>query len=123
MHSTLTRLAFGAGLIVSSSALAGPGGFDGTWSVHLVADGGACGSGSSHTLMVENGSVRGSGVTVSGHVAPTGSVTLALQKGLVQGSASGKLSRASGSGSWTVLSLGCSGRWTAQRRTVTAQVN
>src|SRR4051794_40947956 len=106
MRRTLSSLALGAGLILSGSAVAGSASFDGTWSVHLVADGGACGSGSSQTLLVENGSVRGSGVSVSGHVAPTGSVTLALQKGFVQGSASGKLSGASGYGSWTVSSLG-----------------
>src|SRR4051794_28838246 len=107
MRGTLSLLALGAGLVLFGSGPADASDFNGTWSVHLVADGGACGSGSSHTLMVENGNVRGSSVSVSGHVAPTGSVTLALQKGLVQGSASGKLSGASGSGSWTVSSLGC----------------
>ena len=34
-------------------------------------------------------------------------------------SASGTLSGAAGSGTWTVPSLGCSGRWTAQRRSPT----
>jgi hypothetical protein len=80
-------------------------------------NGGLCGSGTSSTLMVQNGSVRagGSGVSVSGQVGPSGSVSLALQKSGVQGSASGKLSGSSGSGSWTVSSLGCSGHWTARR--------
>jgi len=40
---------------------------------------------------------------------------LALQKSGVQGTASGKLSGSSGSGSWAVSSLGCSGHWTARR--------
>jgi hypothetical protein len=80
-------------------------------------NGGLCGSGASSTLMVQNGSVRagGSGVSVSGQVGPSGSVSLALQKSGVQGSASGKLSGSSGSGSWSVSSLGCSGHWTARR--------
>ena len=113
-----------AGLIVSGSALAGEAKFDGTWSVQLGADGaGLCGSGSSHTLVVENGAVRGDGVSLSGRVGSSGSVVLAVQQGPVQGSASGRLSRSSGSGSWTVASLGCSGRWTAHRRTLTAQAN
>jgi hypothetical protein len=118
-------LALTTGMIMSGSALADPAKFDGSWSVLLVADGGLCGSGSSQTLTVQNGSGRagGSGVSVPGQVGPSGSVSLALQKSGVQGSASGKLSGASGSGSWTVSSLGCSGRWTAQRRTLTAQVN
>jgi hypothetical protein len=90
-----------------------------------VGTGGLCGSGTSSTLTVQNGSVRagGSGVSVSGQVGPSGSVSLALHKSGVQGSASGKLSGSSGSGSWSVSSLGCSGRWTAQRRTLTAQAN
>jgi hypothetical protein len=122
---TLAALAFTTGVVLSGSALADPAKFDGTWSVHLVADGGLCGSSVSQTLAVQNGSVRagGSGVSVSGQVGPSGSVNLALQKSGVQGSASGKLSGSSGSGSWTVSSLGCSGRWTAQRRTLTAQAN
>src|ERR687890_1189195 len=125
LTKTLAALAFTTGVILSGSALADPAKFDGTWSVSLVADGGLCGSGTSSTLMVQNGSVRagGSGVSVSGQGGPSGSVSLALQKSGVQGTASGKLSGASGSGSWTVSSLGCSGRWTAQRRTVTAQAN
>jgi hypothetical protein len=110
-------------VILSGSALANPDKFDGTWSVQMVASAGMCGSGASQTLTVQEGRVRtgGSGVSVSGQVGASGSVTLALQKGPAQGTASGKLSSASGSGIWTVSTLGCSGSWTAQRRTVTAQ--
>jgi hypothetical protein len=117
MRKTVAVLALTAGALLSGSAFAEPAKFDGVWSVSLVPDGGLCGSGTSSTLMVQNGSVRagGSGVSVSGQVGPSGSVSLALQKSGVQGSASGKLSGASGSGSWSVSSLGCSGHWTARR--------
>ncbi|HEX2135510.1 MAG TPA: hypothetical protein VHG30_06315 [Microvirga sp.] len=126
MKTALSLLALAAGVVGSGSALAEPRRFDGSWSVQMVTDGGLlCGSGSSQTLTVQNGSVRagGSGVSVAGQVGSSGSVSLALQRAGVQGSASGKLSGSSGSGSWAVSSLGCSGRWTAQRQTVTAQVN
>ena len=125
MTKTVAALALGLGALLSGSAFAEPAKFDGTWSVSLVGTGGLCGSGTSSTLTVQNGSVRagGSGVSVSGQVAPSGSVSLALQKSGVQGTASGKLSGSSGSGSWSVSSLGCSGRWTAQRRTLAAQTN
>src|SRR3954470_18876383 len=125
MKKTVAGLAFDLGAFLLASAFAEPAKFDGTWSVSLVGTGGLCGSGTSSTLTVQNGSVRagGAGVSVSGQVAPSGSVSLALQKSGVQGTASGKLSGASGSGSWSVSPLGCSGRWTAQRRTVTAQAN
>ena len=118
----VVALALATGVVLSGSALADPGEFDGTWSVSLVSSGGLCGSGASETLMVRNGSVRAGG-SVSGQVGSGGSVSLSLQKSGVQGSASGRLSGSSGSGSWSVASLGCSGRWTAQRRTVTAQAN
>ena len=125
MTKTVAGLALGLGVLLSGSAFAEPAKFDGTWSVSLVGTGGLCGSGASSTLTVQNGSVRagGSGVSVSGSVGSSGSVSLALQKSGVQGTASGKLSGSSGSGSWSVASLGCSGRWTAQRRTITAQAN
>ena len=117
-------VALTTGVILSGLAFAEPAKFDGTWSVQLVADGGLCGGGTHQILIVHNGSVRAdsAGVSVSGHVGPAGSVSLALQRTGIQGSASGKLSGASGAGSWTVASLGCSGRWTAQRQTLTAQV-
>ena len=126
VKKALALLALTTGVVLSGSAMAEPSRFDGSWSVQLVADSGLlCSSGTSQTLTVQNGSVRagGSAVSVSGEVAPSGSVSLALQRAGVQGSASGKLSGTSGSGSWTVSSLGCSGHWTAQRQTVTAQLN
>src|SRR4029450_4722596 len=86
MMKTLAALAFTTGVTLSGSVLADPAKFDGTWSVSLVANGGLCGSGASSTLTVQNGSVRagGSGVSVSGQVGPSGSVSLALEKGGVQ---------------------------------------
>jgi hypothetical protein len=117
--------ALSTGVILSGSALADAAKFDGIWGVQLVANGGACGSGASHTITVQNGNVRagGSGVSVSGQVGPSGAVSLVMHKSGFQGSASGRLSGSSGSGSWTVSSLGCSGHWTAHRRTTTAQAN
>jgi hypothetical protein len=125
VKNAVALLALSTATILSGPALADPAKFDGSWSVQLGADGGLCGSGTTQTLTVQNGSVRAgrSGVSLSGQVGPSGSVSLTLQRAGVQGSASGKLSGASGSGSWAVSSLGCSGRWTAQRQTVTAQVN
>ncbi len=123
LKRTLAVLSLTTGVILSGSAQAEPVKFDGTWSVQLEASAGMCGSGVSQTLTVQDGRVRAgsSGLSVSGQVGPSGLVSLALQKGPVQGTASGKLSRASGSGTWMVSTLGCSGSWTAQRQTITAQ--
>ena len=118
--TTLTRtfamLSLTAGLFISGAAAADPAKYDGTRSVSLVSSGGLCGSGTSSVLTVRNGSVGAVGsVSVSGQVGPGGSVSLALHKSGVQGSAYGRLSGTSGSGSWSVASLGCSGHWTARR--------
>jgi hypothetical protein len=123
LKQTFAVLSLTTGVILSGSALAEPEKFDGTWSVQMVASAGMCGSGVSQTLTVQDSRVRAgsSGVSVSGQVGASGSVSLALQKGPAQGTASGKLSRASGSGTWTVSTLGCSGSWTAQRQTITAR--
>src|SRR5690348_4873315 len=96
---TVAGLALGLGALWSGSAFAEPAKFDGSWSVSLVSSGGLCGSGTSSILMVQGGRVRagGAGVSVSGQVGPSGSVSLALQENGVQGTASGKLSGASGS--------------------------
>src|SRR3954471_21579359 len=90
-------------MILSDSAMASSGGsapFDGTWSVRLVSTAGMCGSGASHTLTVQGGRVwsASSGASVTGQVAPNGAVRLAMQRGPASGTATGRLSLASGSG-------------------------
>jgi hypothetical protein len=110
-------LCIAAGLVLSGVANAEPSKFDGTWNVALTTNGGLlCGSISSLTLTARNGSFSGggSGVSVSGQVTPSGSVNLSMRRGPIQGSGSGRMSEASGSGTWTTP-IGCSGRWTAQR--------
>ena len=121
---TVAALSFSAGVMCSGTALAEADKFDGAWSVQMVASAGMCGSSADHALMVQASRVRArsSGVSVSGQVGSTGSVTLTLQKGPAQGTATGKLSGSSGSGTWSVAALGCSGRWTAQRSTARAEV-
>jgi hypothetical protein len=105
-----------AGMILPGSALADPAKFDGVWSVQLVGSTGLCGSSTSQLLTILNGIVRtGGSMSVSGQVGPSGLVRLALQRSGIQGSVFGRLSGASGSGSWSVSSLGCSGSWTARR--------
>ena len=111
----------------SEEQVARPAEFDGTWTVSLTADGGfLCGRVKSMTFTAQNGSVRGSGsgVSVSGQIGSSGSVRLEFQGMGVQGTGSGQLTAAAGSGAWKVPAIGCSGSWTAQRQaTVTAQAN
>jgi len=114
----VAALCLAAGLIQSGTAKADPAAYNGTWQVSLVSNGGLmCSMIPGLTITARNGNVSGggSGLRVSGQVGPSGSINLALQRGGIQGSASGRMSGASGSGSWAVASVGCSGRWTAHR--------
>lgn len=59
--------------------------------------------------------------TVSGRVAPDGTVDLDIRRSIAKVDASGRLNGKSGSGAWKLGMLGCSGRWTAQKRSATVQ--
>ena len=127
MKQPLTSLVLAASALLSTQALAEPADYNGTWSVQLVSESGSCDRSASYTIAVEDGRVRylPSGnearISVSGQVGPGGSVTIGVRQGLGSADASGRLGAGSGSGTWKVSMLGCSGRWTAQRRTSTAQ--
>ncbi len=108
----------------TGAALASPQkNYNGTWSVRLVTDAGSCDASYSTTVLIQDGQVRpgASGTSVSGGVGRDGSVALGIQRSIATGDASGRLGERSGTGTWRVGMLGCTGRWTAQRHTLTAQ--
>ena len=127
VKQTLTTLVLAAGALLSAQALAEPADYNGTWSVQLVSESGSCDRSANYTIAVEDGRVRylPSGnearVSVSGQVGPGGNVSIGVRQGLGSADAYGRLGAGSGSGTWKVSMLGCSGRWTAQRRTTTAK--
>ena len=123
---TLTKrlaVALGLGTILIGSAVAAPANrHDGTWSVRMVTDSGTCDSSDTYSIAIENGSVRyipapGSSPTiVSGRIGPDGTVDLDIRRSIAKADASGRLTGKAGSGTWQLGMLGCSGRWTAQKR-------
>jgi hypothetical protein len=123
----LAALALGATLISGSIVEARPvkkASFDGTWSVRLVTDAGACNASYLYTIAVQDGRVQAlSGdAQVSGGVSRDGRIALGVRSSLASGDASGRLRAAgSGSGTWRVSAFGCTGRWTAHRHTLHAQ--
>jgi hypothetical protein len=128
----VTALVLGAGAALvgqAAAAPAKPASYDGTWSVRLVTEAGSCDASYHYTIAVEDGRVRpistaGQAPTsVSGGVGRDGSVTLSVQRSIAQAQASGRLRASSGSGTWRLAMLGCTGRWTAQRGTVQAQAS
>jgi hypothetical protein len=112
--------------ITGTAALAGPK-HDGTWSVQMVTDSGVCDRTYSYSIAIQDGSVRylqgpgDSPTTVSGQVGPGGSVDLDIRRSVAKVDALGQLNEKSGSGTWRLGMLGCSGRWTAQKRMQTVQ--
>jgi len=117
-----TSVAVGLGIILGSGAMAAPQNkHDGTWQVQMVTDSGICGT-NSYAIMVEWGSVRYQGspgdtpTVISGQIASNGAVDLAIRRNSAKAQASGSLSSRSGSGTWKVDRYGCSGRWSAQKR-------
>jgi len=90
-------------------------GFDGEWSVQIESSNSACGSGASVAIDISNGQVASanSAVSASGRVADAGNISVTLVSGIKRAVGSGRLSGASGSGTWHAPM--CSGTWTAQR--------
>ncbi|SFL16457.1 hypothetical protein [Methylorubrum salsuginis] len=124
----MSKLALTTALAALLASPAVAGGFDGTWSVQLVTEGGLCEAQYSYTLSVQDGQVRPittaatNGTTVSGRVGSDGSVGLTVATAAANGTASGRLQVRGGSGTWRVSGGLCTGRWTARRHTVrTAQ--
>ena len=115
-------------LVVAASIALGTAGpasadtpYDGTWSVRFVTESGSCNSSYDYMVAIQSGSVRpvgGAAAKISGGVAGDGQVALDIRHMLASADASGRLQAKAGSGSgkWKVGALGCTGRWTAQRR-------
>jgi len=124
----MKRLALGLGLgtiLVGGAAAVSANRHDGTWSVRMVTDSGLCDSTYAYSIAIENGTVRyllnpgDSPTTVSGRIGPDGAVDLDIRRSIAKVDASGRLNGKAGSGTWQLGMLGCSGRWTAQKRSGT----
>lgn len=109
--------------LVAGAALASPQNYNGTWSVRLMTEAGKCDPFYSTTVTIRDGQIQSNanGTSVSGGVGTDGRVALGIQRSIATGDASGRLAARSGTGTWRVAMLGCTGRWTAQKHTLTAQ--
>ncbi|MGO4572860.1 hypothetical protein [Microvirga sp. 2TAF3] len=124
-----TRLIVALGLAAAptGAVMAAPGApsHDGTWSVQMVTNSGMCDRSYNYSIAVENGNVRyilapgDSPTIVNGKIQPNGSLNLDIRRSVAKVDASGELNVKSGSGTWKLGMLGCSGRWTAQKRSST----
>lgn len=113
--------AFGTIVAGVAPAAAQPS-FSGRWAVQMVTDSGICDATYRYAIAIdEDGAVRylpepgATPPSVSGQVGSNGAVDLGIVKGIARVAAKGKLQNNSGSGSWRLGLLGCSGRWTARK--------
>jgi hypothetical protein len=94
--------------------------YDGSWSVVISTNGGACPSGIRYGVQIINGHVTSGGeggVSVAGRVAPSGAVSVAVRSGGQWANGSGRLSMTHGGGAWRGQGDNgfCRGTWAAQR--------
>lgn len=91
--------------------------YDGEWSVVIVTQKGDCERAYRAPITISNGNFINVGVNlvdVSGQVRPDGRITVRVSRGDQSAIGSGRLTPASGNGSWK--GGACAGTWTAQRR-------
>ncbi len=91
--------------------------FDGSWSVVIVTEKGDCDRAYRYPINITNGSLANGGSAsfdISGKVGPDGSITVRVSRGDKNATGIGRLTAASGTGSWTGGS--CAGTWAAERR-------
>src|ERR1700712_4323146 len=108
-----TRILFLAAMAVATPAAAAT--FDGAWNVQIASSNGACSSGTSVSIGINNGQVASTNamVAASGRVADAGTINVTLSSGMKRAVGYGRLTATSGSGTWRGGL--CSGTWTAQR--------
>lgn len=93
--------------------------FDGQWSVEVITEKGTCDRAYRWDLTIANGRVStppNMPAGATGVVSPKGAVSVNFSRGNDRMSASGSASGKWATGNWSSQSLGCSGRWRAERR-------
>jgi hypothetical protein len=112
----LTAASLAFGLVMTLPALTATP-YDGEWSVVIVTHKGDCERAYRAPITISNGRFINVGVNlvdVSGHVRSDGRINVRVSRGDKSAIGSGRLTPASGNGSWKGSS--CAGTWTAQRR-------
>lgn len=110
-----------AGIAASARTAVARTSYDGSWSVLIITQSGACGPSYRYGVEINNGSVfyaGGGPVNLQGRVARNGAVHVTLSAGEQRAYGSGRLSRYQGGGSWRGQGAAgtCAGRWVAERR-------
>lgn len=107
-------------LALSSPAHAQANRFDGTWSVEVVTEKGACDRAYRYSVIIQNGRARYGGpeaFDINGQVRPNGGVSASISRGQDRANVTGRLAGSFGRGTWnTSGGRVCSGAWNAEKR-------
>jgi hypothetical protein len=113
-------MALVSGSLLASPALAQANRFDGTWSVEVVTQQGACDRAYRYSVIIQNGRARYGGpenFNITGQVRPNGAVSASIARGENRANVTGRLAGNSGTGTWaTSGGRVCSGQWNAEKR-------
>ena len=113
-------VALAAAFFLAPQAQAQTNRFDGNWSVEVVTEQGACDRAYRYAVIVQNGRARYGGpenFNVNGQVSQNGSVSASISRGQDRANVSGRLSGATGRGTWSTSGgRVCSGYWNAEKR-------
>ncbi len=95
--------------------------FDGRWSIEVITESGGCDRAYRYSIMIEDGKARYGGqdaFTVTGQVAPNGTVNGAISHGQDRAEVTGRLEGSLGTGTWKAsgTNRACAGRWSAEKR-------
>ena len=94
--------------------------FDGTWSVEVITEQGACDRAYRYSVIIQNGRARYGGpesFNVSGQVQQNGTVAASISRGQDSANVRGRLSGSTGTGTWSTSGgRTCSGNWNAEKR-------
>jgi hypothetical protein len=112
----------GAGCFLLTAGAAEAQTFDGSWSVEVRTERGACEPVYRYYIEVRNGEVRLRSMTgetspnVAGRIHPSGRIAGQIGAADDPVDIRGRLEDGSGEGTWNATARGCSGRWGAEKR-------
>lgn len=122
----MTRFATTAAACVAAlaSVAAAPaqGRYDGSWSIEIATEGGACDPLYRYYIVIDGETVRvrsmmgETAYAAAGFVQPNGSINVRFGQASDPVTVRGRLASDAGTGTWVAEARGCRGKWRAARR-------
>jgi hypothetical protein len=110
-------------LSLGTAAAAPPQGrYDGSWSIEIATEGGACDPLYRYYLVIDGETVRvrsmmgETAYAAAGFVQPNGSINVRFGQASDPVTVRGRLASDAGAGTWVAEARGCRGKWRAARR-------